>query len=48
MSSERGVRMKFYCSSWSSPAWMKDNKKINGKGSLLKEYYGTWADYYVK
>lgn len=39
--------IKILGSPWSAPAWMKDNKKANG-GSLLKEYFSTYADYFVK
>ena len=34
-------------SPWSPPAWMKDNKDTRG-GSLLKEYYPVYANYFVK
>jgi glucosylceramidase len=34
-------------SPWSAPPWMKDNKSFKG-GSLLKENYGAFADYFVK
>lgn len=34
-------------SPWSPPVWMKDNKDTRG-GSLLKEYYPAYADYFVK
>jgi glucosylceramidase len=34
-------------SPWSAPPWMKDNKRFKG-GSLLKENYGAFADYFVK
>lgn len=39
--------IKILGSPWSAPAWMKDNKKAAG-GSLLKEYFSTYADYFVK
>ena len=44
--------VKFYGSPWSSPAWMKTNKKINNGGFLIGEpgnkYYQTFAKYFVK
>lgn len=39
-------------SPWSPPAWMKTNKAMNGKGTLIgnpgEKYYQTWADYFVR
>ena len=32
---------------WSAPAWMKDSGAA-GYGKLLPQYYGTYADYFVK
>jgi glucosylceramidase len=32
---------------WSAPAWMKTSGKLAG-GSLKPEWYGTYADYFVK
>ncbi|WP_297793730.1 glycoside hydrolase family 30 beta sandwich domain-containing protein [uncultured Eudoraea sp.] len=40
-------RIKIMGSPWSPPAWMKDNKDTRG-GSLLKKYYPTYANYFVK
>jgi glucosylceramidase len=34
-------------SPWSAPVWMKNNKRVKG-GKLLPEYYGTYANYFVK
>ncbi|ULQ56021.1 glucosylceramidase [Flavihumibacter rivuli] len=34
-------------SPWSPPVWMKDNGKSVG-GGLLPQYYGTYANYFVK
>ncbi|MFI9343836.1 ricin-type beta-trefoil lectin domain protein [Streptomyces sp. NPDC052773] len=34
-------------SPWTAPAWMKDSGQLNG-GWLKAEYYGTYADYFVK
>lgn len=39
--------IKILGSTWSPPAWMKDNKDTRG-GSLLKEYYPVYAQYFVK
>lgn len=39
--------IKILGSPWSPPTWMKDNKDTRG-GSLLKEYYPVYADYFVK
>ncbi|MGV1011618.1 MAG: glycoside hydrolase family 30 protein [Flavobacterium sp.] len=38
---------KIIASPWTSPPWMKDNKKWVG-GKLLLEYYDTWALYFSK
>ncbi|CAG2115391.1 unnamed protein product, partial [Medioppia subpectinata] len=44
--------IKLYGSPWSSPAWMKTNKKLNNGGFLIGEpgnkYYQTFANYFVK
>lgn len=34
-------------SPWSAPAWMKTNDKVKG-GNLKPEYYGAFAQYFVK
>jgi glucosylceramidase len=39
--------IKIMGSPWSAPPWMKDNKSFKG-GSLLKENYSAFADYFVK
>ncbi|MDR2474842.1 MAG: glycosyl hydrolase [Bacteroidales bacterium] len=39
---------KVYFSPWSPPAWMKTNNDMLHGGSLKKEYYGVWADYYIR
>lgn len=41
-------QMEFLMSPWSPPSFMKTNKDMNHGGSLKKEYYKTWAEYYVK
>lgn len=39
-------------SPWSAPAWMKTNKDMSGRGTLMGKpngtYYKTWAQYFVK
>lgn len=39
--------IKVMGSPWSAPAWMKDNKSL-AKGKLKPEYYGAYAQYFVK
>lgn len=39
--------IKILGSPWSPPVWMKDNGASMG-GSLLPQYYGTYAQYFVK
>lgn len=39
--------IKILGSPWSPPVWMKDNKDTRG-GSLLPEYYDSYARYFVK
>ena len=39
--------IKLLATPWSPPAWMKDNNKSSG-GSLLPQYYGVYAQYFVK
>ncbi|WP_276877535.1 glycoside hydrolase family 30 protein [Chryseobacterium joostei] len=39
--------IKIIAAPWSAPAWMKDNGKSKG-GSLKPEFYGTYANYFVK
>ncbi len=40
-------KVTILASPWTAPSWMKDNEDVKG-GSLKKEYYGTYADYWVK
>lgn len=44
--------IKMFGSPWSAPAWMKGNKNMTGKGSLIGNpggpYYKTWANYFVR
>ena len=39
--------IKIMGSPWSPPVWMKTNKNSKG-GSLLPEYYDTYAQYFIK
>jgi glucosylceramidase len=39
--------IKILGSPWSAPAWMKTNQSARG-GSLKPEYYGVYANYFVK
>ncbi len=39
--------IKILGSPWSAPAWMKTNQSAKG-GSLKPEYYGVYANYFVK
>lgn len=39
--------IKILASPWSAPTWMKTNDNIQG-GTLKKEYYGVYANYFVK
>ncbi|MFN2336825.1 MAG: glycoside hydrolase family 30 beta sandwich domain-containing protein [Bacteroidales bacterium] len=45
---EAGGALPLFISPWSPPAWMKDNNDMLYGGTLLPEYYRSWADYYVK
>jgi glucosylceramidase len=42
-----GADFRLVASAWTAPPWMKDNGEWNG-GSLLPEYYDTWALYFCK
>ncbi|KFP23695.1 Glucosylceramidase, partial [Colius striatus] len=41
-----------YASPWTSPAWMKSNGDVRGKGTLKGQagdkYHKTWANYFIK
>jgi O-glycosyl hydrolase len=37
-----------YASPWSPPAFMKSNKSMLKGGTLLPEYYQSWANYFTK
>jgi glucosylceramidase len=40
-------RIKIMAAPWSAPVWMKDNNSFVG-GRLKKQYYGVYANYFVK
>ena len=41
-------KLKYIASPWSPPAWMKTNNNMCLGGSLKKEFYTVWAEYFVK
>lgn len=41
-------KLLLYVSPWSPPAFMKSNGSMLKGGSLLPEYYQSWANYYTK
>lgn len=43
-----GGKLPLYVSPWSPPAFMKTNKNMLQGGSLLTEFYDSWALYYAK
>ncbi|QWG10193.1 glycoside hydrolase family 30 protein [Flammeovirga kamogawensis] len=43
-----GGQLTTYASPWSPPAFMKGKKDMLKGGSLLPEFYQSWANYYVK
>jgi glucosylceramidase len=45
---EAGGKLPLFVSPWSPPAFMKSNKNIYQGGTLLPEYYSSWATYYTK
>ncbi len=44
---ETNPELKLMGSPWSAPGWMKSSGSLIG-GSLQNEYYGSYADYFVK
>lgn len=44
--------LSLYASPWTSPAWMKSNEDVCGKGTLKGQagdkYHKTWANYFIK
>ncbi|WP_158727892.1 MULTISPECIES: glycoside hydrolase family 30 beta sandwich domain-containing protein [unclassified Flavobacterium] len=43
-----GGKITLYASPWSPPAFMKSNKGMLKGGTLLPEYFQSWAMYYTK
>jgi glucosylceramidase len=43
-----GRDFKLFASPWSPPAWMKDNHDMLHGGSLKREFYPAWANYFVR
>lgn len=41
-------KLNIFASPWSPPAFMKDNNDILHGGKLKREFYQSWANYYVK
>ena len=41
------ANFKIVASPWTAPPWMKDNNDWNN-GALLKKYYPTWANFFVR
>lgn len=41
-------QIEFLVSPWSPPAFFKTNGEMNHGGSLKKEYYQAWANYFVR
>jgi glucosylceramidase len=40
--------LKLMMSPWSAPAWMKDNDNFTDQGFLQSQFYGSFAQYFVK
>ncbi len=43
-----GGKLTLFVSPWSPPGWMKTNNDVLHGGKLKKEYYQSWANFYVK
>ncbi len=43
-----GNKMTLFVSPWSPPAFMKSNGSMLHGGELKKEFYQSWANYYIK
>ncbi len=43
-----GGALLLYAAPWSPPAFMKSNKDMLKGGTLLPEFYQSWANYYAK
>ncbi|XP_060535919.1 lysosomal acid glucosylceramidase-like [Cylas formicarius] len=39
---------KLFATAWSAPLWMKTTDSYTRFGQLKDEYYGLWAEYYIK
>lgn len=46
--SAAGGKLNMCVTPWSPPAWMKDNNDLLHGGKLKKEFYASWAQYYIK
>jgi glucosylceramidase len=42
-----GKNFNLFVSPWSPPAWMKSNHDMLHGGTLLPEFFDSWANYYV-
>lgn len=47
MAAQLNPDLQVFATPWSPPGWMKDSDHMIG-GSLRPEYYGTYADYFVR
>jgi glucosylceramidase len=43
-----GGKLLLYASPWSPPSFMKSNQQMLKGGTLLPEFYQSWASYYAK
>lgn len=43
-----GGKLQLYASPWSPPAFMKDNNDMLHGGKLRRDYYQSWANYFVR
>ncbi|HEU4765765.1 MAG TPA: glycoside hydrolase family 30 protein [Pyrinomonadaceae bacterium] len=43
-----GGKLNIFASPWSPPAFMKDNNNMLRGGHLKREFYQSWANYFVK
>lgn len=43
-----GGGLNLMISPWSPPAWMKSNGRMDKGGRLIPEYWGAWADTFVR
>ncbi|CAN5419935.1 glycoside hydrolase family 30 protein [soil metagenome] len=43
-----GGKFNLFVSPWSPPSWMKSNHDVLHGGTLLPEFYDSWALYYTK